>query len=233
MKKGPRFRICSLFIAGAILMLSGSCTKKENKPYETGTVMDVEGNVYKTVKIGTQWWMAENLRTTRYNDCSAIPLVEDSDEWGILTSPAYCFYNNDAAKYKSVYGALYNWYAVNTGKLAPDGWHVPTDSEWTILTDFLGGKSQAGLKMREAGTTHWTAPNRDADNSSGFSALPGSSRISNGVFNPLGRYGYWWTSSGDNTYSSWGRSLDFSFPGVYSYNFVDQANGFSVRCVKD
>ena len=111
----------------------------------TPNVVDIDGNVYHTVTIGTQVWMVENLKTTRYNDGTAIPLVTDGTAWAALTTPGYCWYNNDSATYKNTYGALYNWYAVNTGKLAPTGWHVPTDSEWTVLTTYLGGESlQAG-----------------------------------------------------------------------------------------
>ena len=110
----------------------------------TPNVVDIDGNVYHTVTIGTQVWMVENLKTTKYNDGTAIPLVTDNTAWGALTTPGYCWYNNDSATYKNTYGALYNWYAVNTGKLAPTGWHVPTDSEWTVLTTYLGGQSVAG-----------------------------------------------------------------------------------------
>ena len=135
-------------------MLSSSCSKKSdssNTPTAT-TVSDADGYVYHTVTIGAQVWMVENLKTTKYNDGTAIPLVTDSTAWAILTIPGYCWYNNDAVTYKATYGALYNWYAVNTGKLAPKGWHVPADAEWTKLITFLGGEDVAGGKMKSTGT---------------------------------------------------------------------------------
>jgi uncharacterized protein (TIGR02145 family) len=127
-----------------------------------GEVSDIDGNYYKTIQIGSQIWMAENLKTTRYNDGSNIPLVTDNTAWSNLTTPGYCWYNNDAATYKNVYGALYNWYAVNTGKLCPSGWHVPSEYEWTLLVNYLGGVYAAGGKLKETGTTHWYSPNAGA-----------------------------------------------------------------------
>ena len=138
-------------------------------------VTDIDGNVYQTVTIGTQVWMVENLKTTRYIDGTAIPLDTNSSTWGGLTTPGYCWYN-DSAIYGNTYGALYNWYAVNTGKLAPAGWHVPTDSEWTVLTTYLGGETVAGGKLKDTGTTYWQSPNTGATNASGFLALPGGFR---------------------------------------------------------
>ena len=119
----------------------------------SNTVTDIDGNAYHTVAIGTQVWMVENLKTTRYNDGTAIPLVTDSAVWGNLTStPGYCWYNNDMSMYKNLYGALYNWYAVSTEKLAPEGWHVPTNSEWGVLINYLGGDTSAGGAMKETGS---------------------------------------------------------------------------------
>lgn len=132
-------------------------------------IADADGNTYKIIKIGDQVWTAENLRTTRYNDGTEIPLVTDYTAWTNLTTPAYAWTNNDIGN-KSVYGALYNWFAVKTCKLCPSGWHVPTDAEWTILENHLGGISVAGGKMKETGTEHWFAPNTDATNESGFTA---------------------------------------------------------------
>ncbi len=150
------------------------------------TVTDIDGNIYHTVTIGTQVWMVENLKVTKYNDGNVIPYVTDSVSWGKLQTPAYCFYNNDI-KNKTIYGALYNWYSVNTGKLAPNGWHVAKDSEWKTLITFLGDPSNnalfgedsiAGGKMMEIGTSHWIGLNSGANNSSGFTALPGGGRFS-------------------------------------------------------
>src|SRR5450759_4787246 len=116
------------------------------------TVKDIDGNVYKTVTIGKQVWMVENLKTTKYNDGITIPLVIDNTAWTDLITPKYSWFNNDIAN-KEVYGALYNWYTVNTNKLCPKGWHIPTDEEWTTLTTYLGGEGVAGGKLKETGTT--------------------------------------------------------------------------------
>ncbi len=177
--------------------------------------------------------MAENLKTTKYNDGTAIPLVTDGIAWGILATPGYCWYNNDAASYKSTYGALYNWYAVNSTKLAPAGWHVPTDAEWTTLTTYLGGENVAGGKLKETGTTHWLSPNTGATNETGFTALPGGSRHSNNyTFNSLDYYGYWWSATETNTSNAWGRYINEHNSNVYSSYYYKQA-GFSVRCLRD
>ena len=197
----------------------------------TDTIKDVDGNKYKTVTIGNQVWMKENLKTTRYNDGSEIPLVTDYDLWTELTTPAFCWYGNDSTN-KEVYGALYNWYAVETKKLCPEGWHVPADSEWVKLKDFLGESGIAGDKLKEAGIAHWKSPNSEATNESGFSALPGGFRSFNGAFNYIWIAGYWWSSTeytGTNVYF-W--NLRYKFSYLYKY-IADKPNGFSVRCLKD
>ncbi len=139
-------------------------------------VTDIDNNHYEAVRIGSQLWMAENLKTTRYNDGTPIPLVTDSLEWDNLVTPAYCWYRNDPVTYGETYGALYNLHVVSTGILCPSGWHVPSDAEWTVLSDYLGGESVAGGKLKEAGTTHWYTPNAGATNETGFTALPGGIR---------------------------------------------------------
>jgi uncharacterized protein (TIGR02145 family) len=196
-----------------------------------GTVSDIDGNVYHTVTIGTQIWMVENLRTTKYNDGTAIPLVTDNAAWAALTTPGYCWYNNDAPTYGTTYGALYNWYAVNTGKLAPTGWHVPTDSEWTVLITYLGGDSIAGGKLKEVGTAHWAGPNKGATNTSGFTALPSGNRLAIGTFDYIGGTGIWWSSTANNAATSYYRSMGFN-SGDVGHNSFDNIFGFSVRCVK-
>jgi uncharacterized protein (TIGR02145 family) len=195
-------------------------------------VNDVDGNHYKTVLIGTQVWMAENLKTTKYNDGTAIPLVTDGAAWGALSTPGYCWYNNDAATYKATYGAMYNWYTVNMGKLCPTGWHVSTDAEWTTLTTYLGGTSIAGGKLKETGTAHWASPNTGATNESGFTALPGGYRYYNATYYSIGSNGAWWSSTEASTSSAWYRYVGCD----YSYVYRDGSNkgcGFSVRCVRD
>jgi len=238
----------TLFIAGVFLMLLISCSKSEvnttphtwhsnkniafNPNLTYGELNDIDGNVYKTIQIGTQIWMAENLKTTKYNDGSLLPLITDEASWANLTTPAYCWYNNDSAAYKANYGALYNWYAVNTGKLAPKGWHVATDSDWTKLTTYMGGESIAGIKLKEAGTLHWKSPNDGATNESLFTALPGSTRNFDGSFDYPGIYGYWWTSTENYLYDAYYRSIYYNYNFVYR-SYYSKEVGYSVRCVKD
>ena len=149
MKIKNRFRIFPFIVLGLVLIPTNSCKKEENIPkIDYGTLIDIDGNSYKTVKIGTQEWIAENLRTTQYNDATAIPLVTNNTEWSELITSAYCWYNNDATSLKATYGALYNWHAVNTNKLCPTGWHVPTEVEWVVLMDYL---KDDGSKLKEAG----------------------------------------------------------------------------------
>jgi uncharacterized protein (TIGR02145 family) len=221
-------------VLGISVLLAGVFCDKGNpiNNNSSGTVTDADGNVYHTVKIGAQVWTVENLKTTKYNDGTAIPLETDSVTWSNRTTPGYCWYNNDPGTYKSTYGALYNWYAVNTGKLAPIGWHVPTDSEWSVLTTHLGGASVAGGKLKEAGTTHWASPNTGATNETGFSALPGGSRYSNGAFSSLGFYGSWWSSTALAAPISWYRYMFYGAADLSRYSYFS-ADGLSVRCVKD
>ena len=198
----------------------------------TGTVTDIDGNVYNTVTIGTQIWMVENLKVTKYNNGTAIPLITDGAAWTSLTTPGYCWYNNDYTTYGSVYGALYNWHTVNTGNLCPIGWHVPTDAEWTTLTDYLGGLSIAGGKLKETGTSHWAIPNTGATNESGFTALPGGWRGYDGSFHDITYTGYWWSST-QNGSSAWERELYQGNATVSRNGSNSKFVGFSVRCIKD
>jgi uncharacterized protein (TIGR02145 family) len=219
-----------------VLRVSGSAVIVGNIiDTNTVTVTDIDGNIYHTVSIGTQVWMVENLKTTKYKDGTAIPLVTANSAWAALTTPGYCWSNNDSATYKSIYGAIYNWYAVNTGKLAPTGWHVPTDSEWSVLTAYLGGDSVAGGKLKEVGTTHWATPNNGATNASGFSALPGGWRggtSGSGAFYGVGIEGYWWSSTTYNTSNSWMRAMFNNSANVSRTNNIN-FDGFSVRCIKN
>ena len=231
MKTKNRIWLIPLIVMGLGLILTNSC-KKDDDEVETGGLTDKDGNVYTSVIIGTQEWMVENLKTTKYNDGTDIPLVTDDYEWGDLTTDAYCWYNKDAATYKTPYGALYNWYAVNTGKLCPTGWHVPTDAEWTTLTDYLGGRAVAGGKLKETGNTHWNILNTDATNETGFTALPGGDRVSNGTFYYIGLNGFWWSATEYNTNSACSRLMESSVSNV-SGGYHGKELGFSVRCVKD
>ena len=196
------------------------------------TVTDIDGNVYHVITIGTQTWMSENLKTTRFNDSISIPLVTDPSSWARLTTPGYCWYNNDSITFKNTVGTLYNWYAVNTGKLAPAGWHVASDEEWETLTNFLG-IDEAGGKLKETGTLNWTAPNTGATNMTDFTALPGGGRGNDtGTFEGLGIVSFWWTSTVlDETYSRF-RSVGYNNSGV-GKSGSGKDNGLYVRCIKD
>ena len=218
----------------------------ENILINTGlAVKDIDGNIYSTVEIGTQIWMLENLKVTHYPNGDVIPLVTDNTSWKNLadnnTDDAYSYYNNNASGEANAYGVLYtyaaaigdNWTKDNTANqgVCPDGWHLPTDAEWTILTDYLGDK--AGDKMREIGTTHWNSPNTGADNSSGFTALPGGYRNSgNGGCDFLGSNGYFWSATEDNAVKAWLLLLNCSSSEVFRYD-RNKSNGVSVRCLRD
>jgi len=251
MIKRTNFRIYSLLIMGVSILFASSCKKvDDNEPslnnptngkttavfnpnITYGTMTDQEGNVYKTVTIGTQTWMAENLRTTKYNDGTAIPNVTDYTKWGDITTDAYCNYNNtNNTDTIATYGRLYNWSAVSTGKLAPKGWHVPTDAEWIQLTDYLSGISVAGGKLKETGTSHWSSPNTGATNVSGFTALPGGLRAETGLFISLGSVCVWWAATEYSSYVSWGRVMYSSTSDVTRYG-LSKWFGISARCVKD
>jgi uncharacterized protein (TIGR02145 family) len=191
-------------------------------------VTDISGNVYNTVIIGTQEWMQENLKTTKYNDGTLIPLETDNTAWTTLVTPAYCWYNNNQAIYGNVYGALYNWYAVNTNKLCPSGWHVPSYTEWTTL---INSVSPGGLK--EVGTAHWWSPNTGATNSSGFTGRPGGIRFwDDGTFNDEGSTGYWWTNAAYNSSLAY-RAVMFSGLANVIPGYHNMGGGYSVRCIKD
>ena len=207
--------------------------------YESGEyqgqpiINDSDGNSYAVVKIGDQVWMAENLRTTRFNDGTPIPLVTDAVEWINLTSPAYCWQNNDIGN-KSVYGALYTWYTVKSDKLCPSGWHVPTDAEWTILENKLGGRTVAGGKMKETGTEHWLDPNIDATNESGFNALPGGWRDGfTANYYIIGLAGMWWTSQETVPVLPYWREIYNNSGDILQKSSGDPSYGLSVRCIKN
>ena len=185
--------------------------------------------------------MVENLKTIKYNDGTAIPLVTNNTTWGNLTTPGFCWYNNDSATNKTIYGALYNWFAVHTGRLCPTGWHVPTDADWSTLIVYLGGVNVAGGKMKSTGTIGdgtglWQDPNTGATNESGFTALPGGERTLGGAFLGIGTGGAWWSSSigdiaGDTDY----RYLEYDYNIVYFMGVGGDflMEGHSVRCLRD
>jgi uncharacterized protein (TIGR02145 family) len=230
----------SLTIAGQVCSVSMVVQEKPSTigipgPYIT----DAENNTYKTVTIGTQTWMAENLKVTKYNDGKAIPNITDNTQWSQLSTGAWSYYNNDNndVTKNAKYGKLYNWYAVSkttngNKNVCPTGWHVPTDAEWTVLTDYLGGETVAGGKLKEVGTTNWNSPNVDATNASLFTGLPGGDRINYGNYDAIGFYGNWWSSTEYNTSNAWTRAL-YHYEGNANRNSFVKGNGFSVRCLRD
>ncbi len=213
-----------------VLILVLLCCKKEKDIPQT--VEDIDGNVYQTVIIGNQVWLTENLKTTTLNDGTSIPLVTDNTEWINLTTPGYSFYDNDIA-YNETYGALYNWYSVQTGRLCPAGWHVPSDKEWTALTDFLGGESTAGGKLKEAGTLHWSSPNTGATDEYGFTSLPGGFRGALGICYVIGNWSSYWTSTSISEWVAYYRVMRFNEEQVDNgkNNAVARICGHSVRCL--
>jgi uncharacterized protein (TIGR02145 family) len=219
-----------IFLLLTIITSLTGCKKDE--PQIPTTMTDIDGNNYNVIVIGIQAWMKENLKTTRYNDGNAITNVTDNAAWAALTTHGYCWYNNNASTYKANYGALYNWYTVNTGKLCPTGWHVPSDAEWTTLTTYLNGESVAGGKLKETDTPHWTSPNTGATNETGFTALPGGNRYTIGPFINIGLYGVWWSSTEYSTTFAYYRQVAFNNSSVGRV-YTTKTDGFSVRCVLD
>jgi len=196
------------------------------------TVSDYDGNEYNIITIGTQEWIQENLKTTHYNNGEIIPNVTGNTEWEALTSGAYCWYDNDEATYKNTYGALYNWYTtIDVRNLCPAGWHVPTDAEWTTLTDYLGGESVAGGKLKETGTDHWTSPNTGATNETDFTALPGGSRDIDGIFYSIGNFGILWSTTEVSASYVWRQIMYYNTSSFIS-DENNKKDGFSVRCIK-
>jgi uncharacterized protein (TIGR02145 family) len=231
-----------VFLSNILLaiMLFASCRNSSNKNNVISSdnnivyskIPDNDGNVYKTVTIGTQVWMAENLKTTKYNDGTTIPLVTEKLTWKALITPAYCWFNNDSSN-KTVYGALYNWYTVNTNKLCPTGWHVPTAKEWTILTTYLGGKNASGGKLKETGLTHWKSSNKGVTNETGFTALPSGERNQYGVFGNKGYTCYMWSSTEYSITSAYFRYVSYSWSTNVGRLSTSKRGGFSVRCLRD
>jgi Fibrobacter succinogenes major domain (Fib_succ_major). len=217
------------FILISLALLATGCRKTEK---HSDPLTDVEGNTYKTVIIGSQVWMAENLKTTTFSDGTNIPLTIDATSWGNLTTPGYCWYNNDAASYKDSYGALYNCYTVSTGKLCPTGWHVPEKEEWQELRQFLGDSLQAGGKLKETGIVNWLSPNKGADNSSGFTALGAGFRYFEGTFASILSFTSFWSSTTTSNDDEWYTGLYFA-DASFTIDHRNKKHGFSVRCLKN
>ena len=198
------------------------------------TVSNIDGNIYETIVIGTQTWMTENLKTTKYNDGTPIPNIVDDATWASLTTGAYGDFGNLPSN-SIIYGKLYNWYVVassNPKNVCPVGWHVPSDIEWTTLTNWLGGESVAGGKLKESGTAHWVNTSISVTNESGFSALPGGYRDYSGPSFDIGDWGYWWSSTEYTTGQAWNRIMNSGYLSVLRSD-NNRNIGYSVRCLKD
>jgi uncharacterized protein (TIGR02145 family) len=227
MKMNEKNPLYILILMVLCVFITG-CSKAEKLP---DPVVDIEGNSYKTVKIDNRIWMAENLKTTKYNDGMEIPLTEDAGAWNNLMSDGFCWYNNNSSN-KSPYGAIYNGYAAVTGNLCPTGWHVPSIDEWRELSRFLGDSIKAGGKMKEPGTDYWLSPNQGADNSSGFNALPSGIRYFEGTFSSIQTYTGIWSSTEVAQMDMWCAGLYYAESSL-SLNHRSKKYGFSVRCIKD
>ncbi len=196
---------------------------------------DYDGNIYRTVTIGSQVWMAENLKVTKYRNGNTIANVTDPTTWSSLTSAAYCSYNNSSTN-KATYGNLYNWSVVSDSRnIAPTGWHVPTKAEWTTLITYLGNVNIVGDLLKETGNTHWTGTYTGATNTSDFTALPGGYiALKNNVygFYGIGTDGQWWSDTEVDTSNAWKISLTNTSGQTITESGVKQ-NGLSIRCIKD
>lgn len=214
--------------------LNGRTTAVFNPDKKYGTMTDIDGNIYKTIVIGNQTWMAENLRVKHYQNGDTIPNITDNEEWGDLTTGAYCNYSNTKnLDTIATYGRLYNWYAVaDSRKLAPEGWRVPTIADWMELVEYLGGDTIASNALKERGNTHWNNNFESADNSSGFTALPGGRRYLSNGYSGIGSYNVLWTASEYDTEKA-------GFLYLYRYDskvwkgINYKANGYSVRLIKE
>ena len=222
-------------------------SKTFNPALTYGSVTDIDGNSYKTIAIGTQEWMAENLKTTRFNDGALIPLVTDNVAWDNLKTPGYCWFENDEAVFRNIYGGYYNWYSVFTERLCPTGWHVPSEEDWKVLKMTLGmTEEQAtstygpsgtteGDKLKETGTINWMEGSTAATNESGFTALPGGTRIDiDAKFFGEGSGAGWWSSDPFMDYGmAWSHHLTYNSSLIYRSDMLFKVNGLNIRCIKD
>jgi uncharacterized protein (TIGR02145 family) len=254
MEKKTKLFTYSLIVMGLVVFTLGC--KKDDNSNPSNTVKDIDGNIYHTITIGTQTWFVENLKTTKFNTGEVIPLVSDNNAWASLITPGNCTYKNTAnTDTINTYGRLYNWYAVNTGKLAPTGWHVPNDDDWSTLENYLiangfnydgtiTGDRNSNNKIAKAlaSTICWasdtgkgTVGNTDycaIRNATNFSALPAGYRFMDGTFYRMGVNGVWWSSSELNALNAWYRFMRYNYSNV-DRDYTIKCSGFSVRCVRD
>jgi uncharacterized protein (TIGR02145 family) len=195
------------------------------------SVTDIDGNTYLTVSIGNQCWMSENLKTSRYRNGGLIPNVTDGTAWSNSTTGAWSYYNNDVSN-NAIYGKFYNWYTTLGDTLCPAGWGVPTDAEWTTLTTYLGGISLAGGKMKSTSSL-WNSPNTGANNSSGFTVLPGGYRVNDGSFTNISVLAFFWSATEFGSNYAWARFLNYNSDIVYRNASGSKSTGASVRCLRD
>lgn len=229
MEKRKQFWVLSS-ILGVLLLFIYSCEKDG----ESKTVVDIDGNVYNSVTIGTQIWMVENMKTTRYQNGDLIgTTTPGSLDIANESSPKYQWPSGNNENNVDTYGRLYTWHAVTDSRsVCPTGWRLPTDAEWTTLITYLGGETAAGGKLKETANTHWLNPNTEATNETNFTALPAGYRNQTGEYSGIGNYGYWWSSTENTTISAWNRSMSYGSSSV-SRNASFEKNGLSVRCVKN
>jgi uncharacterized protein (TIGR02145 family) len=226
-----RNNILLAFITVFILFaLITSCKKNDELPVP---VSDIDGNTYKTIKIGGKTWMAENLRTTRYNDGTEIQLITEGSRWRDATEGGYCWYNNsEETSFREKYGALYNSYVIAKGNICPEGWSVPTKEDWLKLREDLGDTTTGGGRLKDKGTENWQAPNKGANNNSGFTALPAGIRYFEGTFSSFSYFTGFWSTSDFSICSAWYISLYYG-DAIIKTNYTQKKTGFSIRCIKN
>ena len=227
-----QFLIISMISSFVII----SCEEEKNETGENtdttdSTITDIDGNIYNKIIIGNQTWMVENLKVTHYTDGTEIKLESNNNSWGVTTEGAYCWYNNDGELYSNDYGALYNWIAVVTGKICPEGWHVPSDAEWLELENFIINDGYEGTVGYVLKANYKWIDNGYGTDVYGFKAFPGGNRPANGDYKYLGNSGFWWSSSLDND-KVWIRSLDYNNSNLHRVSAL-KTFGMSIRCIKD
>jgi len=218
-----------ILLPGVLIFLLSGCDKGDDTP---DPVTDIDGNIYQTVAIGNQVWMAENLRTTKLNDGSDIKMISKNQEWHSASYPAFSWYNNDSSLFRVPYGALYNAYVAENDKICPTGWHVPSVEEFRSLAVSLGDSLVAGGKLKSEGTTQWHSPNSGADNSSQFSALPSGMRYFEGTFSSLSYFTAFWSSSKPDTASMNYMCLSY-LDSKTTFGAKSKKHGFSIRCIRN